>query len=51
VKTDQRSGITGDPNQYSEDAQYIVRLVGQVTRVSAETVAIVSALPELRFGW
>jgi predicted helicase len=50
VKTDKRSGITSDPNQYSEDEQYIVRLVGQVVRVSVETVAILKALPELRFG-
>jgi len=50
VKTDKRSGITSDSNQYSEDEQYIVKLVGQVTRVSLETVAILRALPELRFG-
>ena len=43
-------GITSDPNQYSEDEQYIVKLVGQVTRVSLETVAILRALPELHFG-
>lgn len=36
-----------DPNR-KEDPDYIVRLVGQVVRVSVETVAIVSALPEYR---
>jgi transglutaminase-like putative cysteine protease len=44
VSTDKRSGITSDPNR-DDDPQYIVRLVGQVIRVSLETVAIVNALP------
>ena len=44
VSTDKRSGITSDPNR-PDDEQYIVRLVGQVVRVSVETVKIVSALP------
>jgi len=41
---DKRSGIKSDPNR-EEDEQYIVRLVGQVVRVSVETVKIVDALP------
>ena len=44
VSTDNRSGITSDPNR-EDDPEYIVRLVGQVIRVSLETVAIVNALP------
>jgi predicted helicase len=44
VSTDKRSGITSDPNR-ADDEQYIVRLVGQVVRVSVETVKIVNALP------
>jgi predicted helicase len=36
-----------DPNR-EDDPGYIVRLIGQVVRVSVETVAIVSALPEFR---
>lgn len=44
VSTDKRSGITSDPNR-DDDPQYIVRLIGQVTRVSLDTVRIVSALP------
>jgi predicted helicase len=44
VSTDKRSGITSDPNR-EDDPQYIVRLVGQVIRVSLETVKIVQALP------
>ncbi len=34
-----------NPNN-PDDPEYIVRLVGQVVRVSAETVKIVAALPE-----
>ena len=44
VSTDKRSGITSDPNR-EDDPEYIVRLVGQVIRVSLETVAIVNSLP------
>jgi predicted helicase len=44
LSTDKRSGITSDPNR-DDDPQYIVRLVGQVIRVSLETVAIVNSLP------
>jgi predicted helicase len=44
VSTDKRSGITSDPNN-PDDEEYIVRLVGQVVRVSVETVKIVNALP------
>jgi predicted helicase len=44
VSTDKRSGITSDLNRH-DDPQYIVRLVGQVIRVSLETVKIVNGLP------
>ncbi len=44
VSTDKRSGITSDPNR-EDDAEYIVRLVGQVVRVSIETVKVVAGLP------
>ena len=43
VSEDKRSGITSDPNR-PDDEEYIVRLVGQVVRVSVETVRIVSEL-------
>ncbi len=39
------SGIIADPNV--EDAQYVVRLVGQVMHVSQETVRLVGELPPL----
>jgi len=45
VKEDKRTGIRCDPNN-PDDPEYIVRLVGQVVRVSAETVKIVTALPQ-----
>jgi predicted helicase len=44
VKQDKRSGIRSDPNR-ADDEEYIVRLVGQVVRVSLETVRIVAGLP------
>lgn len=44
ASTDKRSGIVSDPNR-EDDPEYIVRLVGQVIRVSMETVAIVNSLP------
>lgn len=45
VREDKRSGIRSDPNR-SDDPEYIVRLIGQVVRVSMETVRIVAGLPE-----
>ncbi len=45
VSEDARSGIRSDPNR-EDDPEYIVRLVGQVVRLSLETVRIVNALPE-----
>ena len=44
VSTDKRSGITSDPNR-EDDPEYIVRLVGQVIRVSLETMKVVAELP------
>jgi predicted helicase len=44
VTEDPRSGIRSDPNR-DEDSEYIVRLVGQVIRVSLETVRLVKSLP------
>jgi len=45
VSEDKRSGIRSDPNR-ADDPEYIVRLVGQVVRVSVETVEIVNGLPD-----
>jgi type ISP restriction-modification system protein len=45
LSEDKRSGIRSDPNR-PNDPEYIVRLVGQVVRVSVETVRLVAGLPE-----
>jgi len=45
IYEDKRSGIRSDPNR-EDDKEYIVRLVGQVVRVSVETVRTVNGLPE-----
>ena len=47
VRTDKASGIVNDPNDYSDDARYIVDLVERVVSVSVETMNIVRALPPL----
>ncbi len=44
IYADPRSGIVSDPNR-EEEPEYIVKLVGQVVRVSVETVRIVKGLP------
>ena len=45
VTEDARSGLRSDPNR-ADDPEYIIRLVGQVVRVSLETVRIVAGLPK-----
>lgn len=50
VKTDKKSGITNDPNDWCDevgDPRYILDLVGRVVRVSMETMEIVDGLPSL----
>ena len=44
---DKDSGITNNPNDWSEDPRYIVDLVKRIVRVSVETVKIVKGLPDL----
>ena len=48
VSKDKRSGIVSDPNR-EDDPEYIVRLVGQIVKVSLETVRIANGLP-VEFG-
>lgn len=45
--TDKPSGITNDPNHWSDDPAYIVNLVKRICTVSVETMKIVRALPPL----
>lgn len=47
VTTDKKSGITNDPNEYSDDPRYVVDLIKRVTYVSVETMKIVDSLPPL----
>ena len=44
---DKESLITNDPNDWSEDPQYILNLVKRIVRVSIETMKIVNSLPPL----
>jgi len=46
VSTGKRSGIVNDPNR-EVAPEYIVRLIGQVTTVSLETVRLVRELSSL----
>ena len=46
VTEDKHSGLRSDPNR-ADDPEYIVRLVGQVVRVSPDTMRIVKSLPSI----
>ena len=51
VKTDSKTGITNDPNDWATEhgqPRYIIDLVKRVTAVSLRTVEIVNELPYLR---
>ena len=52
VKTDKKSGIKNDPNDWAEEVgnpRYILDLLLSVINVSVQTVDIVESLPELEF--
>ena len=46
VKTDKKSGITDDPNDYSNDEKYIFNLLLRIINVSMQTVDLVNSLPK-----
>lgn len=46
VKTDKKSGITDDPNDYSDDEKYIFNLLLRIINVSMQTVDLVNSLPK-----
>lgn len=53
VKTDKKSGITNDPNDWCDevaDPRYILDLIGRIVRVSIETMKIMDGLPELEIA-
>ena len=59
VKTDRKSGITNDVNDWAVEInqpRYILKLIKRITTVSMKTVNIVKGLPELPYkngttGW
>lgn len=53
VKTDPKSGIVNDPNDWCDehdDPRYVVDLVKRIITVSVETMKIVDNLPQLDLG-
>lgn len=46
IKTDKKSGITDDPNDYSTDDKYIFNLLLRIINVSVQTVDLVNSLPK-----
>ncbi|WP_446010034.1 type ISP restriction/modification enzyme [Candidatus Electrothrix sp.] len=53
VKTDKKSGITNDPNDWAEEVgnpRYILDVLLSVINVSVQTVDIVEGLPKIDFG-
>ncbi len=46
VKTDKKSGITDDPNDFSEDPKYILNLLLSIITVSMKTLELIDELPE-----
>lgn len=47
VKTDKKSGITDNPNDFSDDPKYIFKLLLRIINVSVQTVDLVNSLPKL----
>lgn len=45
VKTDKKSGITDDPNEFSDDPKYILNLLLSVITVSMNTLDLIDKLP------
>lgn len=46
IKTDKKSGITDDPNEFSDDPKYILNLLLSVINVSMQTLDLIDELPE-----
>lgn len=46
VKTDKKTGITDDPNDFSDDPKYILNLLLSVITVSMRTLELIDELPE-----
>jgi hypothetical protein len=50
LRTDPSSGITNDPNAYSDDPRYVVDLLMRVITVSLNTLAVTDQLRNLESG-
>lgn len=48
VKTDNKSGIIDDPNDYSDDPKYIFNLLLRIITVSLKTIDLINQLPEFK---
>ena len=48
VKHDKKSGITDDPNDYSNDPKYILHLLLRIINVSVQTIDLINQLPEMQ---
>lgn len=46
IKTDKKSGIVDDPNNFSDDPEYILNLLLSVITVSMKTLELVEQLPK-----
>ena len=46
VDTDEKSEITNDPNDYSDDEKYIFNLLLRIINVSLQTVDLINSLPK-----
>lgn len=46
VKTDKKSGITDNPNEFSDDPKYILNLLLSVITVSMKTLELIEELPK-----
>ncbi|USS88488.1 DEAD/DEAH box helicase family protein [Fructilactobacillus hinvesii] len=46
VKIDKKSGITDDPNEFSDDPKYIFNLLMSIITVSMETLNLIDQLPK-----
>lgn len=46
IKVDKKSGITDDPNDFSEDPKYILNLLLSIITVSMKTLELIDELPE-----
>lgn len=47
IKTDKKSGIIDNPNDFSNDPKYIFNLLLRIINVSVQTVDLVNSLPKL----